>query len=150
LVIPGTFQRKMPASPKRAIAPPPTTLPALGRRRPGFRRRGKSCTAGGSVADDGPVVLCRVKFTEGLPFVIRQDADVAVNNQSLGLITLPSVGERQHRTDQLALEIQQVGRLNGCVGPLGKVLGATGWWGDNLLERLVLEPHIQLEIPLGD
>ena len=66
------------------------TLPGLRRRRAGLWRRGKSCAPGGSVADDGAVVLCREKFTERLPFVIRQDADVAVNNESLRLVSLPS------------------------------------------------------------
>ncbi len=74
------------------------------------------------MADDGPVVLCREKFTERLPFVIRQDADVAVNNQSLSLVNLPAVGQGEHRADQVALEVEQVGRLGRRVGRLGQAL----------------------------
>ena len=73
-----------------------STLPGLRRRRAGLWRRGKSCAAGGSLANDWPVVLCREKFTEGLPFVVRQDADVAINNQSIRLISLPAVGQGEH------------------------------------------------------
>ena len=50
------------------------------------------------MANDWPVVLCREKFTEGLPFVVRQDADVAINNQSGRLVLLPAVGQGRAST----------------------------------------------------
>ncbi len=52
------------------------------------------------MANDGPVVLCRVKFTECLPFVVGQDADVAIHNQTSRLISLPAVGQGKLGSDQ--------------------------------------------------
>src|SRR5271165_6938322 len=86
LLMPETFARKYPATPSAKTTPDPTTLPALMRRRTGFCRRGKSCPPGGSLANDWPVVLCREKFTESLPFIVRQDADVAVHEQTGRLV----------------------------------------------------------------
>src|SRR6185312_12616534 len=79
-------------------------------------RRGGRCTSGSSrVAwggGDVPVEgLCREKFMEGLPLVIRQDTEVTIEGQSRELILLPAHHHRVLQRQELVLEIDQVGRL---------------------------------------
>src|SRR5439155_1455567 len=49
--------------------------------------RSRACGCGGEVAVEG---LCREKFMEGLPLIVRQGAEVAVELQSLELVLLPA------------------------------------------------------------
>ena len=111
---------------------------------------GKSCAPGGSAADDGAVVLCRVKFTERLPFVIRQDADVAVHNQSIRLIMPASRWSRLSIAPiRVALEVEQVRGLGRRIGGLCQAAAAGSRRSDDLLERLILQANVQLEFRLA-
>ena len=86
LLIPGTLTTAIPAAvatptaPRAMILRNDTLRPADGRCSGGRSRDGDG--AGGGVAEAGPVVLGREKFTEGLPFIVGQGAEVAVENQA--------------------------------------------------------------------
>src|SRR5271165_45917 len=83
LLNPGTLRTVMPPRASRQARPTAITLPAPTLRRLGRRSGGRfSVGVDGAGAEAGPSVLCREKFTEGLPFIIRQDADVAVHGQT--------------------------------------------------------------------
>src|SRR5262245_14898720 len=66
--------------------------PGLGRLGPGRRSSGSPRAAGGG-AGAGADGLVREKFMEGLPFVVRQGAEVAVKLEPGGLVLLPLADE---------------------------------------------------------
>ncbi len=103
------------------------------------------------MADDGAVVLCREKFTERLPFVIRQDADVAVNNQVVASGKSPSHWSRLSIAwIMLPWKLSRLVVWVAALAVWARPPSARGRRSDDLLERLVLEPYVQLEVPLGD
>ena len=59
-----------------------------------FRGGRFSVAVDGVGAEAGSSVFCRENFTEGLPFIIRQDADVAIDGQTGRLISLEILRER--------------------------------------------------------
>src|SRR5579883_824757 len=149
LLMPGTLKTATAPTPSTATSPRAKILLADTRRRRGRWTGGRSRVPAG-VAEDRPVVLRRVKFTESLPFVVRQGADVAVKDQALRLVGRIGRGHGHLRTEGTPLEAQQVGRLGGGAGDLGQRLRAPGRRGHDLLERLVFQPHVQLVDPLVD
>src|SRR5208282_2738252 len=149
---PGTLRTVTPPRASRLARPTAITLPADALRWLGRRSGGRfSVGIDGAGAEAGPSVLLREKFTEGLPFIVWQDADVAVDGQTGQLVGLVSRDQGGLAREQRVLECDQVIGLGRRVGRLGQPLaGRRLGRSDDLLEGLVLEPDVQDQIPLCD
>src|SRR5262249_55805537 len=122
---------------------------------------GSSRVAGGVAGLAGSVPggcvggLWREKFIEGLPFVVGQDAEVAVEGEAGGLERDPGLDEGVLRGEDGVLGGAQFDRLRGLAGGVRAAAaapppraapaagaGAVGR-GDDLLEGVVLLAEVQ-------
>src|SRR5271157_3990306 len=151
LLNPGTLKTVMPPRASRQARPAANTLPADALRWLGRRSGGRFPCVAGAGAEAGSSVLCRENFTEGLPFIIGQDADVAVDGQTGQLVGFVSRDQGDLVREQRLLEVDQVRGLGRRVGRLGQPLaGRRLGRSDDLLEGLVLEPDVQDQVTLCD
>src|SRR5208283_5099252 len=104
LLNPGTLRTVMPPRASRQARPTATTLVADALRWLGRRSGGRCSCDAGAGAEAGASVLCRENLTEGLPFIIRQDADVAVHGQTGQLVGLVKCGQGDLAREQRVLE----------------------------------------------
>src|SRR5271157_2591139 len=141
LLNPGTLRTVMPPRASRQARPTAITLPADALRWLGRRSGGRFSRVAGAGAEAGSSVLCRENFTEGLPFIIGQDADVAIHGQTGCLKGFVLLGQEDLAVEQRVLEGDQVRGLSRRVGRLGQPLaGRRLGRSDDLLESLVLQP----------
>src|SRR5271157_3135848 len=82
LLNPGTLRTVMPPGASRQARPTAITLPADALRWLGRRSGGRFSRVAGAGAEAGSSVLLRENFTESLPLIMGQDADVAVHGQT--------------------------------------------------------------------
>src|SRR5208337_2299725 len=108
LLSPGTLRTVMPPRASRQARPTAMTLPADALRWLGRRSGGRFSCVAGAGAKAGSSVFCRENFTERLPFIIRQDADVAIHGQTGQLVGLVIRGQEDLARKQRVLEVDQV------------------------------------------
>src|SRR5208283_2043546 len=123
LLNPGTLRTVMPPRASRQARPTANTLPADALRWLGRRSGGRFFVSiDGAGAEAGSSVLIRENFTEGLPFIIGQDADVAVHGQTGQFVGLVIRDQGDLAREQRVLEVDQVRGLGRRVGRLGQAL----------------------------
>src|SRR4051812_1203556 len=108
---PGTPTATVPATPRTSSAATRIALPPRPLRLPGRCRSGRSWDWGGGVAAPDPAGaagLWREKFMEGLPFIVRQGAEVSVEGQSGDFEGEPGVDQPVLQPEQVPLEVDQV------------------------------------------
>src|SRR5208282_4681503 len=120
---PGTLRTVTPPRASRLARPTAITLPADALRWLGRRSGGRfSVGIDRAGAEAGSSVLLRENFTEGLPLIVGQDADVAVHGQTGQFVGLVIRDQVDLVREQRLLEVDQVRGLCRRVGRLGQPL----------------------------